>query len=274
MAQKSLFTARYSVLTAIDITVERTDAGGAAGPHTITIPIDDYYILDDGSSDCLLEEIETLIHAAHANYSNVALHLGTVTDGCVSIEAGASEVIVITWTGGALSGEGETLRDRLRFSGTSTTTPGSATNNYVTATRVHWGGYYPAYSLAYDLPEDEEKESVSESDSGVVEKMILTTIQRRRVKVKISGTPRGTTWSEWEAFVDFWRDVCRAGLEFRWYMQDTSGSWIQTAYSRVTNPYGYQTWVQRSPASWKPAPYRQGLHTLFETEWILQLYVS
>lgn len=270
------FTAEWNIVSTITIQVQRTDGGGPSGPHNINLGVGKYFVLDDGTASCLLEELEDAVQAAGTGeFTSFEVHRTdetntTIGPGVVYFKAGTNVVIVVTWSGSGLNGED--LRDKLRFSGTSTSTPGTGSNE-VYADKVHWGGFYTTRPMGGDLPEDEWRRTKSRQDAGGTRKEVhvYETIERIRCRILYGGAPRGPEHqNEWRAWRDFSRDVFRSETLFRWYMQNQNEIWIQNPYDEDTEPYGYETVTFDGPEGYRAIPYRAGLHTLFRDEIMLQ----
>lgn len=215
------------------------NVGGAGPVRTITIADGDWYVLGDATTGDLVQEIVDQVQA-HAELAAFASSVSS--DGVVSFTM--DDDTVITWTT-----SGESLRDLLRFSGSTTAFDAAG----VSGARTHLGGLYPSSAIVTDLPDDEQLVSQSLVDSGDPQTHSYGTREATVWEMTIEGQPyTDAAYNEFHALASFIKDWCGAGRRFRYY-RDASQT---AAYAEVSNPNGYIVRVAdaESVRRWHPVP--------------------
>ena len=209
---------------------------------------DQIYVTED-----LLSAIQTLIRGAGGGGENLEASI-RISSGIVQFRMGSTQTATLTWTS-----DGETLRDWLRFSGTTE----SVTDDYAdcAGAQCHQYGYYPGIGFAETSRTTEYLRSTSRADNGSQETHYYGDLIDRDVTIRISDGPRASTYGEWLAFIAFWDDVFSVGGEFRWYHDVTEFR----AYSAPTVADGYEVWTHLGPAAYTPRQVVAGWVGLYES---------
>lgn len=230
----------------ISFAIQRTDIGGQP-VRTIDVPDGTYYMLDDGSSEDLLQVVEGLV-TAHAELDQFRLRFNPSIP-----EAGIAQMVMntightatLTWTS-----NGVDLRDWLRFPTASTV---AVTDIETTGERMVRGLFIPRHhrsaiqDLIGDLPEASQAYS---DDRTVMNTVTFAEARRWQLEFGCAGSPFATVAEEYHAFRDLVR-LISSGLGFRYYRdRTTSAKWAE-----ITEPTGYsQLKLDASDFGWAPPP--------------------
>lgn len=215
------------------------DTTTPSASETVNLTDGDYYLSDDGGGDDLIAHLETKINAASVVVDTVAVAIDA--DGIITIQNTSDTTsYTITWTA-----SGTTLRDVLRFSGSTTAFSDTA----ATGSRAARYFAHTDKPTRIDIPIDSKRMDLSEADDGTISGVDAgPVVTRYLAQVRYTGPHRSTTATGNLEFRDFFATTIGAVRKFRWYPDAT----VTTPWVELTNPFGYHVVKEKSMREYRP----------------------